>query len=284
MTRFYNFFRTLFKVPLLERQLARVTRGKEPDDLICKLVPNPYQYPKGTHRVFSHNGISMCVDISDYIGHYLYFGFRDKSYESLFNLCKPGFNVLDVGVNIGFCFLMLKKIVGRGNVAGFEPDPLNYTLCQHNLQLNDVTNGKVYNLALGADNGVATMEVRTPGNRGANRIQNNEHKSAVADIKIMKLDDFQKELQWSHYDLIKIDVEGYELKVLRGAESLLRKHHPILFIEVNDENLATQNDSAIEMMIYLKQIGYHQIQDSETGLPVDSSTDFIGKHLDIIAR
>jgi hypothetical protein len=65
--RLLNFLRQAFKIPLLEQELARRTQGKPPDSFICKFVPNPYQYAPNSFRVVNRNGLSLRVDISDYI-------------------------------------------------------------------------------------------------------------------------------------------------------------------------------------------------------------------------
>lgn len=267
---------------MLERALARITHGEDASALVSKLVPNPYQYPAGTLRRFEREGIHLQADISDYIGHYLYFGFKDSSQEELFKLCKPHFNVLDIGTNIGYSLLRMSALASSGNVVGFEPDPLNYTSCIKNLELNrNPGNIKVYNIGLGETAMEAGIEVRTAGNRGANRVAVNDNASAR--ISISRLDTIFSELNWSRLDLIKIDVEGYELKVLKGGEAVLKKYFPILFIEVNDGNLIHQGDSARALMQYLFDLGYTHIHHAETKALLAKDVDLAGQHLDIIA-
>jgi hypothetical protein len=83
--------------------------------------------------------------------------------------------------------------------------------------------------------------------------------------------------------LIKVDVEGFELHVLRGAEKTLRQCKPALFIELDDNNLSDQGDSAEKLVSYLEDLGY-AITDAGTGAPVRSGKPFTNCHTDIIAR
>ncbi|HLT74349.1 MAG TPA: FkbM family methyltransferase [Ohtaekwangia sp.] len=279
-TRILNVFRAAFKVPTLERALADMTANGSPRSLVAKLVPNPYQYAKPSWRKINKDGIILHVDISDYLGHYYYFGFVDTSHDALEQLCLPGMVVLDVGTNLGYTALRLAKKVADGSVVGFEPDPQNFTLCQKNLAANNFRNLQVHNVGLGASRKTAIMETRVSFNRGGNRINEN-----VADgqrIEVHMLDEYFPSLGVPRVDLMKIDVEGYELQVLRGAERIISEYRPRLFVEVDDSNLKDQGDSAELLIEFLRKLGY-KISDAETGIAVESGRDLINKHIDIIA-
>jgi FkbM family methyltransferase len=281
--RTLNFFRNFFRIQLIESFLASQTQGKPPHHLVCKLVPNPYQYSSDTIRFLKRNGIVMKVDISDYIGHYLFFGFRDQSLEKLFSLCLENFTILDIGTNIGWTVLNLASIAKSGEVLGFEPDPYNFNKCSQNISLNNSQRICVFPVGLGNKNESVTMEIRTPSNRGGNRIAPKES-SATCMVEIVRLDDFSPAQKLDRIDLVKIDVEGYELNVLRGAEYLLKKHKPILFIELDDNNLKDQGDSASALINFLYEMGYQQIENAENMDEITPSTDFRNCHIDIIVK
>ncbi len=281
--RVLNVFRRLLMIPFLESFLAGNTSGLPPDHWICKFVPNPYQYEPGSFRILERNGIRMQVDVSDYIGHYIYFGFEDPSYRTLFSLCSPTSHVLDIGANIGWTALRLAGIAREGRVIGFEPDPMNFDQCHSNVERNDLKNIQVYPLALGDRAGSASMEVRTPSNRGGNRISPAGTEPGKM-VEVMRLDDFLSAHPLDRVDLIKMDVEGFELHVLRGAEKTLRQFKPSLFIEVDDNNLRDQGDSAPLLVRFLEQLGYVNILHAESSQPVSSLMNFEGCHFDIIAR
>lgn len=278
-----NFFRRLFMIPVLENQLVRLTVGKPATHFFCKLVPNPYQYKRGSFRWIDRKGVRLKVDISDYVGHYIYFGFEDLGLKKLFSLCTKESYVLDVGANIGWTVLNLGRLASAGKVMGFEPDPLNHDRCQQNLNDNIIDNVKLFPVGLGDRAARLKMEVPTPSNLGGNRIAPAGSEGS-REVEIVRLDDFAPVLEWPRIDLIKIDVEGYDLKVLRGAETLLKKYHPILFVELDDQHLRDQGDSASALISFLQQVGYSRIEHAETNQPVLPSDSFTGEHFDIVAR
>jgi FkbM family methyltransferase len=212
--RFLNFFRNIFRIRFLEKRLSALTFGRSPNHIFSKLVPNAYQYPPGSFRTVYQNDIKLVVDISDYMGHYLYFGFHDPTINVLFSLCKEDSCVIDVGVNIGWTFLNLTKRCPNGKSLGFEPDSDNFKVCWQNLMLNKFENAMLLQKGLGDESKHLTMEVRTRSNRGGNRIApdglGNES------VSIERLDEVQEIKDWPRVDLIKMDVEGYELHDLKG--------------------------------------------------------------------
>jgi len=279
--RFLNVFRNLFRIRPIEGALASLTTGKAPDSFVAKFVPNPYQYTQNTSRTLSRNGLKMKVDISDYIGHYLYFGFKDESVDMLLELCTPGANVIDVGANVGWTILNLARLSKTGTVFGFEPDPFNYDRCRENVALNDLKNISLFPIGLSDVSAQLNMEVRVESNRGGNRISTS---SSGHKVDVVRLDDFDPVKSIGRIHLIKIDVEGYELNVLEGGAALLRQHHPVLFIEMDDNNLKDQGHSAKELIVFLNNSGYGNITSADDGHIVSSTDNFTDCHFDIIAR
>jgi len=223
----------------------------------------------------------MSVDISDYMGHYFYFGFDDPSNRALFSQVHNATRIVDVGANIGWTALRMASIAKNGWVMAFEPDPLNHQRCKENVNLNSFENLQLFPVALGSETGHATMEVRTPYNFGGNRIIPGGGEGRL--VSLRKLDDMVDEFPDSQIDLLKIDVEGYELEVLRGAAQLIKRCKPILFVELDDNNLRDHGSSAADLVESLESNGYVHIKNHITGLQVDSSQSFTNCHLDILA-
>lgn len=280
--RFLNIFRNIFKLRLFETMLVKMTAHRSTDHLFCKLAPNPYQYKSPSYRTFILDGVKLTADISDYIGHYYYFGFQDKSHRKLFDLCRQDYNIIDVGANIGFTTLKMAQIANNGNVIGFEPDPLNYSRCVVNFNQNSLPNARVLNLGLGNQETNLNLEIRTPSNRGGNRMS--IHQAEGISVPVKTLDHQFQQLNIPAVNLIKIDVEGFELKVLQGAEQVIKKFKPILFIELDDNNLKDQGDSAMELVSFISRQKYTQVLNAETGEKIDQNTNFSNCHYDIIAR
>jgi FkbM family methyltransferase len=278
-----NLLRNIFKLPSFEHALASLTFGKLPNHFFSKLVPNPYQYSPGTYRQVHRDGLTLQVDISDYIGHYLYFGFVDAGIANLFSLCTKNSTVIDIGTNVGWTVLNFARISATGTVIGFEPDPFNYRVCKANIARNTFPNLTVLPFGLGETSADLMMEVRTPENRGGNRIAPQGSTGAV-NVHIKRLDDVVQVSSLSNINLMKLDVEGYELKVLRGAKDILKKHKPTLFIEIDDDNLNDQHDSAKDLILFLEACGYSSIRHAETNAAIPSSYNFSHCHFDIIAQ
>ena len=284
-TTLLNFFRQFFLITPFEKWLVKKTQNKLPSSLVGKLVPNNYQYKKGTIRKFkTHNDVMLEVDISDYVGHYLYYGFKDDGHEKLYELVKKGDYILDIGTNIGSTILQFAVLIGKeGFVYGFEPDSINYANCQRNISLNNFSNLEVSQIGLGDERGSFDLVVDTDSNRGGNRISDNISGKSTSKIVVERLDDWMQNKPIERVDLIKIDVEGYELKVLKGGEKSILKYKPIFFIELDEDNLKATGDSANKLIELLEEWNY-SIIDSITGLPVKSTDNFINCHVDIIAR
>lgn len=283
-TKLLNIGRRLFQLPFLEKALRKKTIDKPTHHFFSKLAPNNYQYPKGSWRSFDYKGIQLELDIHDYVSHYLYFGFEDRAHAQLMNLVKKGDTVLDIGTNYGTTILQLAQQVGaEGRCYGFEPDPTNYRICQQLLSLNNFRTIQVENIGLGNQKGTFTLVVDTPSNRSGNRIGKQVEGKETTTVQVEVLDEWVKKTQLASVQLIKIDVEGFEMKVLEGAENVLESMHPTLFIELDDTNLQEQGNSAKELVAFLEHKNY-AIVHAETKESISSQQDFRHCHFDIIAQ
>ena len=282
-TKVLNFVRNIFKIPFLESLLVKKTKGKSVNTFWCKVMPNYYQYKHPSWRSIVRDNIKLHVDISDWMGYCYYFAFQNEL-GALFDLCNEGYNVVDIGANTGWTVLKLSQKTKTGKVIGFEPDTYNYSQCKKNIELNkNISNITVLPFGLGENNMNAQIEVRAKANRGGNRIATKKMND-VETIQIKKLDEVKEVRSLSKIDLIKIDVEGYELKVLKGAETILLTFKPTLFIEVDNNNLSEQGDSASLLITYLNHLGYNKIINAETNTIVTPAIDFTNCHYDIIAK
>lgn len=272
----------------LEVFIRKFISGKSSNSFIGKFAPNNYQYEVNSIRKLKYNGVILSVDISDYVGHYLYFGFKDYSNESLISLVSPGDTIIDIGTNIGATALQLAFCVGNtGFVYGFEPDPLNYYKCIENIKLNKTNNILVENVGLGDGIANLNMVVQSPLNRGGNRIKSKIDDERIEQkmVKITTLDKWlSNKTSMNKIDVIKIDVEGYEMKVLQGGFQTIKKYKPKLFIEVDDNNLREQNCSAKELIDLLLDFGYNNILHSISNEPIDLNYRFKDCHFDIIVK
>jgi FkbM family methyltransferase len=150
--------------------------------------------------------------------------------ESLWRLTQPGELAVDVGANIGYMSSILAKRVGSsGSVYAFEAHPEIFKELKHNVkrweQDNNINNISIQNLAVSDKSGFLKLGVPEAfnQNRGISSIvtDNDEiaNKSSVLTVQASTLDEF---LVDKNVGVLKIDVEGHEIQVLKGAENLLK--------------------------------------------------------------
>lgn len=152
---------------------------------------------------------------------------------------RPGDITLDIGANSGFHTVCLSKIVGEeGLVHAFEPVVFNYNKMVTNLHLNGSQNVVTHPYALGNVNEKQMMNVIREGEfeQGNHSLAANEKiegilkdKVVKTEVQVSRLDDVLGDLE--ALDFIKIDVEGFEIEVIKGASILLKKFCPIIIME-----------------------------------------------------
>jgi len=280
-----DILRLIWKIRPLEKMLVMLTRGKPFGTLVTKLPANHYQYKKATFRLVKRHNINYHLDLSDLIDWYIYFGFKEASRQSLYSLVKNGENIIDVGANVGDVSLHLANMVGpSGNVFSFEPDPINYRRMKKNLSLNEFSNITLNRLGLGNKSGNYRIYNVDERNQGMNRILDSSNKyEKSSEIRVITLDEYVEENCIDRVDLIKIDVEGFEFKVLNGSVRTIDAFCPKLFIELDDQNLIDQGSSAKILVQLLQRKGY-QLFHSETNKLIMEETDFTNCHFDIIGK
>src|SRR5262249_28338799 len=140
----------------------------------------------------------------------------------------PGMTVVEVGANIGLLTVPFARLVAPGGkVIAFEPQRIVHQILCGNLALNALTNVFAQNSAIGSECGCITVppiDYAQTGNFGGVSLRGrNEGES----IPLLTIDS----LSLDRCDFMKIDVEGMELDVLRGAARTLARFRPILYLE-----------------------------------------------------
>lgn len=138
--------------------------------------------------------------------------------------------IYDIGANIGNHTVYFAKKLNAEKIYSFEPMPINYKMLEKNIADNDIQNVTTYNVALGAENSSAKMLIEQENNNGTAKISKNDN-IAGETVKVITLDSLNLPLP----DFIKIDVEGFELNVLKGMRDVLRNSNAIIQIEIDEE-------------------------------------------------
>ncbi len=194
------------------------------------------------------HGRMMFYDNDRYIGHSLDVSGVYSEGEVLLwrQLVRPGWQVIEVGANIGAHTVWLSRTVGpAGTVLAIEPQRQVYHMLCGNLALNGISNVLPMLAAAGDELGSIIVP----------KLDYNKHEnfgglSLVAEegdvVPLVTIDSFPN----SSPDFIKIDVEGMEADVVRGARHTIERCHPVLYVE-ND-----REEKAVELATLIRDLGY----------------------------
>ena len=164
---------------------------------------------------------------------------------------KEGMNVIDVGANIGvYTVLATEKVGKNGKVVAIEPEPKNYKQLLGNIKLNNFQNVIPIEAALTDHNGIEKLYCSPWA--GCHSLVITKDRIPSVEVSVKTLDKLVEELNLKKIDLIKIDTEGAEIPVLKGAERML-KANPNMRILVAAEHYPSE---AREVCQFLNNRGF----------------------------
>jgi len=175
----------------------------------------------------------------------------------------PKMIFLDIGANQGEIALIAAKRLVQGTVLAFEPSPQAFHNLQENIRLNGFENIKCLNYGLFDCPMESTIYVKRDIDRahtlneGVSTLFAGESTDVVSDrVVLRKLDDVVRTEGLCRVDLIKIDVEGAELMVLRGADETLRQFRPTLVVEISKANFKVAGYDVEDVLSLIAKHGY----------------------------
>ncbi len=187
---------------------------------------------------------------------YRYRKYHDPDLELLRRFLAPGSTFVDCGANVGYFTMMAAKIVGpTGHVWAFEPSPNSRNALLQNVSANAYSQVSVLPFALSSAAGKEKFTDVPRGGGTSSFAPAPSEQGVVIDVDTIALDDLGA-LFGSSPALIKIDVEGAEMRLLRGAARFFADHRPSLLIEVEDAHLRRQGSNAAELYAQLASYGY----------------------------
>ncbi|MFC1498906.1 FkbM family methyltransferase [Verrucomicrobiota bacterium] len=221
-------------------------------------ISNLFNFSDKTETVtVRRQGFTWELNLRDIIQRRIFFNvYEVNEIRLLRGLLKPGDVFLDVGANIGFYSLIASLCTGpEGSVYSFEPDKdIFRKLCGH-IELNSSNNVRAYNIALADYDGEGFLCEKLEENSGWTHLVDCAGDDSRK-VSAVKLDTFLRDNPVDKITLIKIDVEGYELEVLKGAQDILEKYMPEIIIELNSNALRRNKTEPIEVIKCLKSYGY----------------------------
>ena len=171
-------------------------------------------------------------------------------------ILSPGKTFIDVGASFGIYSLLASRLVGRtGHVMSFEPTSASFRILEQNIALNRLVNVSASRLALCHTTGTTWLYHGVePGSNSLGNSSAHGQKGEV--VSTDRLDDVLVQSSVNRVDVIKMDVEGAEELVLRGAKQALTTFQPIIIYELVPERATALRLSPRGAWDFLDQLGY----------------------------
>ena len=171
-------------------------------------------------------------------------------------ILQPGERFVDIGANIGMITLHARSLVGAsGQIDCIEPNPDCVAIIEGHLRLNDIANARVHACALSDSPGALDLNLTSAhtGTATLAKVEGAVRRIAVA-VKVG--DDVLAAASAAPVRLVKIDVEGFELHVLKGLRRTLTSDKPFVMTELIEEQLGKAGTSVREVTGLLFDLGY----------------------------
>ncbi|MEJ5384298.1 MAG: FkbM family methyltransferase [Fimbriimonadales bacterium] len=185
--------------------------------------------------------------------------YEQEFFKAFKQSIKRGMVVYDVGAHWGFYSLIAARLTGvSGQVIAFEPLPNNIQILRKNLIANKIRNVSLIEAAVAEQDGLARFD---PGDdTGLGHLSS----EGSLEVRVVSLDSLWEKKEIPPPAVIKIDVEGAEELVLKGAQQLLTRFHPTLLIEIHGKDqfhrcyeLLTSMDYVLTKLQDDKRVMYH---------------------------
>ncbi len=186
-----------------------------------------------------------------------------KSIRHVAKLVQPDTWAIDVGANIGVFTLYFCDHTATAGIVAIEPEQANFRTLERRVAAAQPRAKVILRQAVAAEQ-AGTL------NLAVNDLHPGDHQIAESGTPVaaVTLDGLVEECGHPPVSLVKIDVQGAELRVLQGATALLRTQQPALFVEVDEEALGRHGTSTVQLFEWLAGYGYAPHTLDRTGTPV----------------
>jgi FkbM family methyltransferase len=209
-----------------------------------------------------NSGLNFQVDLGDRLGCDIYYGYYQEYFDSqlFFSLIEPGSTVLDIGANFGYYAVTAATLTGiQGTVIACEPNPDAYKLLQTNVEINGVAKlVRCDRVCVGAEDSETDFYISEESSFSSMSATGRSKLRQKVKVPVRCLDSLLSELGLQQIDAMKIDVEGYEFAVLRGAMATLKiSLNAAIVMEVSAKNLDKQRrENLISVLAEIYQLGF----------------------------
>jgi FkbM family methyltransferase len=209
-------------------------------------------------------GVTMLLDPEDYVSRVILErgAWESDSWAAVRQHLSRGATFVDVGAHIGYYSLKALPVVGlEGRVIAIEPNPDTVRELRDNIQASRAGVIRVEPVACSSEEGTldlfAAPRVNT-GQASLSQVNASQDGQAVAAYRVRArpLDAIVEDAGVSRVDVVKIDVEGAEFIVLKGALETLARYHPVVIVELIERQLQSMGTSSAEVVGLLTAHGY----------------------------
>jgi len=243
--------------------------------------------PGGNEAVVElDGGGAVEVDLATPHGRRIFaYGFWEPASRALRTLLGPGDVAIDGGANIGlFTVLAASRVGSSGHVIACEPSPATMTLLRTNVARNGFKHVDLREVALAEAPGRLELEVFDPGSGYSSFAPADSGSGTRVEVEGTTLDDIAGE-ELERVKLVKLDVEGAELRALRGAEQLIARARPDFIVELESEHLQRQGASVEAVRALFADAGYVGFAIGEYGLErLDAAWSRSGGDPNVVVR
>jgi FkbM family methyltransferase len=214
------------------------------------------------------DGLRMHVNTYSLVEWDVFFLGFEPEIRALCRRClRPGATAIDVGANVGVHTLVMAHAVnGGGRVIACEPSPNFHKELTSNVELNQLSNVTIHQVAVSAKSGPVTLYIPSDSQHAAGasldpHMHPQLQSSLAVEVAGTTIDDLVAMDAIDHVDLIKIDVEGFDAAVLAGAHDVLLRDRPYLLFEYTRDWWAKAGYSLEQVLAELRSVGYSTIWD-----------------------
>ena len=191
-------------------------------------------------------------------------GGHNKGFRACVEACRGKQCVFDVGAHVGLVSLPVASVLApEGRLYSFEPADANVSMLRRHLRMNGMDNVQVVQSIVGDAHGAQHRFFESEGHHGQNAVilKNQEVLKSEqggyfeSQRPVVSIDGFAGE-NGLKPDIIKIDVEGGELEVLKGAATVLKQCKPLIFLSVHPAEISMVGHSIQDLKVLIASLGY----------------------------
>ena len=228
--------------------------------MLLSLIAKSFRKLPIPEEIYDVNGVSLNLSPSDMIGNALiflpqYFDFRER--DLLTGIVKEGDFVVEIGANIGQYTVLLSKMVGdKGHILAIEAETNNFDALTKNVSLNGAVNVSLENVGVSDRRETLSLLLNSTGNNGGHSFFEQSDTSNPPLQKVACLPLAEVLSQFRCPDFIKLDIEGFEFRVLKGFFDATNQSRWPKILMIEDIDHRREGD-AVELCT---QVGYSQIE------------------------